>query len=169
MINIRSATKNNVDSIWELRAKAIKQTCLTHYPKEIVLKWASSPMPANFEEVLIHLNAIVAEDTDPNKPVSLLGFGFIDKERSKLESLFVDPQASRRGVGRLIATTLVSIARQANLSRLQLSSTLNAVAFYQSIGFEILAETNWQHPADFELASVSMEIQIVEEIKDDDV
>ncbi len=169
MVNIRAATRDDAHSIWELRTKAIRHTCLTHYPKEIVSQWANSPIPDNFETLLINLNAIVAEQSSEDEQGSLLGFGFIDKEHSRLESLFVDPKTSRRGIGRLIATALILSARQANLSQLELSSTLNAVAFYQSIGFEALAETNWQHPAGFELASVFMSLQLVEEVNDEEV
>ncbi|WP_064791674.1 GNAT family N-acetyltransferase [Shewanella woodyi] len=161
MINIRAATIADTCNIWALRTKAISQACLSHYPKEVVKQWAASPMPSNFAEILISLHAIVAEDIGENKQSTLLGFGFIDKEQGRLESLFVDPKTSRKGVGKLIATALISSAQQANLTQLQLSSTLNAVNFYQSLGFISLEQSSWQHPSGFELASVSMSKQLI--------
>ncbi|MBW8183720.1 hypothetical protein [Shewanella nanhaiensis] len=81
MINIRAVTIADTCDIWTLRTKAISQACLSHYPKEVVKQWAASPIPSNFAEILINLHAIVAEDISEDKRSTLLGFGFINKDK----------------------------------------------------------------------------------------
>ncbi|MDB0034829.1 GNAT family N-acetyltransferase [bacterium] len=159
-MNIRTATAKDVQRIWEIRTRAILESCLSHYPKAIVTAWAHSPMPDNFDKILIDLNAIIAESIDVHKKTTILGFGFIDIEQSRFESLFVDPYATGKGIGKMVAETLISSAQKADLTELHLSSSLNAVDFYQKMGFTALEETRWQHPAGFTLASVSMSTQL---------
>nr|WP_237524033.1 GNAT family N-acetyltransferase [Shewanella sp. KX20019] len=108
-------------------------------------------MPDGFDEILVSLGAVVAEVHG-----KLVSFGFVDIKKSRLESLFVDPSCVGLGYGKLIANQLLLNAKDAGVEVLALSSSLNAVAFYQSIGFEAQQETLWRHPLGFELASVSM-------------
>lgn len=160
MMTIRAATAEDVHAIWAIRTRAILTSCLSHYPKAIVTAWAQAPMPDDFEDVLTDLHAIIAEELDIHKKTTILGFGFIDIEQSRFESLFVDPNAASKGIGKMIAETLISNAKKADLTELHLSSSLNAVDFYQKMGFTALEETHWQHPAGFTLASVSMTTQL---------
>lgn len=91
MITIRTATAKDVQRIWAIRTNAILKACLSHYPKEIVTAWAHSPMPDDFDKILVDLNTIVAESTDIHAKTTILGFGFIDIEQSRFESLLLTP------------------------------------------------------------------------------
>ncbi|WP_299804090.1 GNAT family N-acetyltransferase [uncultured Shewanella sp.] len=98
---IRFAQTSDTGKVWQLRTDAILSLCVPDYPIEIAEKWANSSMPQEFDKVLLKLKAIVFEQ-DSN----LLGFGFIDVETACLESLFVAPESSGKGVGKAIATEL---------------------------------------------------------------
>ncbi len=153
---IRKATKFDASAAWAIRTQAILISCSSHYSKETVSSWSSAPMPEGFADVLIQHNALVFEARK-----QLLGFGFVDIQQSSLEALFVTPDCAGKGYGKRIANELLSIARLAGVKRLTLSSSLNAVKFYQSLGFSVDEETLWQHPSGFDLACVSMTKQLL--------
>jgi ribosomal protein S18 acetylase RimI-like enzyme len=75
---------------------------------------------------------------------------------SYIAALFVDPKWQRMGFGKLITREFEKIARQRNLTKLELSSTLNAVPFYRRLGFESIAKIPYNHPSGFSLPSVRM-------------
>ena len=151
MPSIHKAKKSDVTRIWDIRTQAILNVCATHYAADAVSAWANSPMPECFDEILLSLGAIVLEDQG-----DLVGFGFVDSENSTLESIFVDPRSIGRGYGKQIADELQSIAKKAGVETLKLSSSLNAVEFYKSIGFKAGKETFWEHPSGFSLGCVPM-------------
>jgi GNAT superfamily N-acetyltransferase len=53
----------------------------------------------------------------------------------ELEDLFVDPDAMRRGVGRLLVEDVVDRARQAGVERVEVTGNRAALRFYERMGF----------------------------------
>lgn len=172
MIEIREATAHDVSAIWKIRVEAILQGCSSHYTRHEVDAWANSPMPEQFEQVLLSLGAIVAAKLSditeeglkatslPEKKREserLLGFGFIDIEQSRLEAAFVSPSAVGMGIGALLTRALIDKAKKAGVQTLSLSSSLNAVGFYKKLGFKAIKETSWTHPHAGKLACVKMD------------
>jgi GNAT superfamily N-acetyltransferase len=151
MPSMRKAKKSDVTRIWDIRTQAILKVCATHYTDDAISAWANSPMPECFDEILLSFGAIVLEDQG-----DLVGFGFVDAGNSALESIFVDPRSIGRGYGKQIADELQSIAKKAGVQILKLSSSLNAVEFYKSIGFKAGKETFWEHPSGCSLGCVPM-------------
>lgn len=148
---IRFAKKSDTGKVWQLRSEAILTSCVPDYSAEIASKWANSPMPQEFDKVLLKLKALVFEQDG-----KLLGFGFIDVETASLESLFVAPQSAGKGVGKALTIELERQAIASGLNKLSLSSSLNAQGFYQSLGYVASAPSTWIHPLGFELACVPM-------------
>ena len=61
-----------------------------------------------------------------------------------VSSFFVHPAAKRQGIGRRLFERLLSAAKSAELSHLQLDADPAAVPFYQALGFR----TSGQSPSD---------------------
>ncbi|MEZ9819939.1 GNAT family N-acetyltransferase [Shewanella sp. 10N.286.45.A1] len=152
---IRKATKADVYRVWQIRTQAILISCSSHYSQETVSSWSSAPMPDGFADVLVHHEALVFEVQN-----QLLAFGFVDIQQRRLEALFVTPDYAGKGYGKLIASELLLVAQRAGVKQLTLSSSLNAVKFYQGLGFVAKEETLWVHPLGFEMASVVMVKQL---------
>ncbi|PSW44954.1 GNAT family N-acetyltransferase [Photobacterium kishitanii] len=131
MPSLRKAKKNDVINIWNIRTQAILKVCTKSYAEDVILSWANSPMPEDFGKILLQFGAIVLEEQG-----DLVGFGFIDTERGSLKSLFISPQYIGRGYGKQIAEELEYIAKTAGVQTIKVSSSLNAVEFYKSIGFK---------------------------------
>jgi len=63
----------------------------------------------------------------------ILGFSHVVP--GEILALFVTPQSSRRGVGTALMAHAIAIARINWVGSVKLESTLNAVPFYQALGF----------------------------------
>jgi GNAT superfamily N-acetyltransferase len=87
----------------------------------------------------------------------LLGYGIVDLDGAEVEAMFVDPAHGGRGVGARLMSELDAIARAHGLSALTVASSLNATAFYQTLGFRMKSEDAYPHPSGVTLTCVRME------------
>jgi GNAT superfamily N-acetyltransferase len=147
---VRRATPDDRDAIWSVRTASIKTLCESHYG-ELAEAWANSPPPDDFQDVIRAHDFLVAE-----REGAIVGFGFLNRQTATLEAIFVAPAFARRGVGTALLCGLEEIARQAGLSGLTLSASLNAVDFYARAGYQANEQTTWRHPAGFDLPCVAM-------------
>ena len=78
---------------------------------------------------------LVAEDA--GAIVGVLRGGRLDRKgRTVLQSLFVDADHHRRGVGRRLVTRFEQGCLARNAAVIKLASTLYAVPFYQALGYQ---------------------------------
>ncbi|WP_298772364.1 GNAT family N-acetyltransferase [uncultured Shewanella sp.] len=148
---IRFATHQDVERVWAIRTEAILKSCAQFYAAQKVSAWADSPMPKDFSHILVTLKAIVYEEKS-----KVLGFGFIDSDKQSLESVFVDPFHHGRGIGKILTLALQQQAIETGVQALSLSASLNAVPFYQSLGFIAQEPSFWLHPSGVKLECVPM-------------
>jgi len=150
-IHFRPATRRDAASIWGVRTRAIEAIPRSFYDAQKIARWAKTGMPDAFERVIVELDAVVAE-----LDRQMIGWGLLAQNVSRIEAVFVDPDFQRRGITSRILATLEDLARSAGLRSLTLSSTLNAVPFYESAGFERRGRTKYCHPDGFELGCIVM-------------
>ena len=62
--------------------------------------------------------------------------------RCELDDLFVEPDAMRQGVGRLLVDDVVSRAAAAGATYVDVIANPNALGFYERVGFEITGEAS---------------------------
>ena len=88
-------------------------------------------------------------ETDTGDHVHVLGFGHLDTSDSSVFpedcsmsvlGLYVDPAAHGSGVGRLLMREMEWRAVSCGCGRLGVVSTLNAVPFYEAVGFRVVAD-----------------------------
>lgn len=151
LTGIRSANVSDVDSIWAIRTQAILNSCVAFYAQDKITAWADSPMPKNFDHILVTLKAIVYEEKG-----KVLGFGFIDSDKQSLESVFVDTFHHGKGIGKMLVLALQQQAIKTGVQVLSLSASLNAVPFYKRLGFIEQVSRFWLHPSGIELECVPM-------------
>src|SRR5690348_5817521 len=130
-INYRNATPADLEAIWRVRSASIRGLCKSDYGDTEAEAWAKAQPPDNFSDVILERDFVVAEGDG-----EILGFAFMDRHRGEVEAVFVGPEFSRQGIGTELLTRLETIARHAGLQRLMLSSSLNAVRFYEAAGYE---------------------------------
>lgn len=149
-MQFRTGTMDDVDALWALRTRCVRETCSSHYPAEVIAPWSASPAPAQYTRLLEQGGCVVAEDVQG----ALLGFGVFDASGNEVDALFVDPDRGGQGIGQALMQHLLDMADRS--CDVVLSASLNAVPFYQRQGFISMGEEAYPHPSGVALASVSM-------------
>ena len=70
-----------------------------------------------------------------------IGYAAYNPDSRELLSVFVDPDYARKGVATTMVRTLIADAQRHGLTTLWLESSLTAVPFYKTFGFEGMVET----------------------------
>jgi len=63
-----------------------------------------------------------------------------ETDAAKVRALFVHPDFTRRGIGRMILERCEQEARKRGFKRAEIGATLAGVDFYRSMGYEVLLE-----------------------------
>jgi N-acetylglutamate synthase-like GNAT family acetyltransferase len=88
-------------------------------------------MPEAIGESICSGNCVVAEADG-----HLVGFGTLNVEKAEIDAVFARPDCLRSGVGGKLLVSLEQLARDAGIKTLGLSSSLNAVRFYEAGGYK---------------------------------
>jgi putative acetyltransferase len=151
MLKIRRAMQGDKEAIWRAHGSAIRGKCAAHYPPEVIEIWAGGLRPEKYAEAIDRYEFFVAEEDGV-----VVGFGELGQEAGAIQGLYVSPEAEGRGVGRELLRTLEERARAHGLKSLSLTSSLNAVAFYERAGFHAVEELTETIGPGVERASVRM-------------
>ncbi len=152
VLAIRRAKQSDKESIWRIHTSAIREVCRQRYTEEQVEGWSSLLKPNSYEEVIETREFFVAE-----KDGAIVGFGQLNLEKGEVESVYVSPEKLGCGIGYQLLQTLEQKAIAHGLSKLQLSSNLNAVGFYERAGFNRLHDSKHSLSNGMELPCVFME------------
>jgi ribosomal protein S18 acetylase RimI-like enzyme len=156
MLTIRRARQEDKEAIWRVHGRAIRETCAGHYPREVVEIWAGRLRPEKYAEAIDKYEFFVAEEGGV-----VVGFGELGPEAGAIQGLYVSPEVKGRGVGWKLLCTLERRARAYGLKSLRLTSSLNAVPFYERAGFRAVGELTETIGPGVERASVSMFKELV--------
>ena len=110
--------------------RAIQEVCKSHYSQKEIEDWSEALKPTRYNEPIKRGAFFVAVDDNV-----IVGFGNLNQDSGEIEAVYVAPEYVRRGVGREILQTLENVARDGGLTRLRLSSSMNAVQFYENAGY----------------------------------
>lgn len=148
----RKALPADLHPLWELRTRAIRATCASHYPAAIIDAWCAAPPPDKLPALLEAGGALVEEEDG-----QALGFAILNLQTGELDAAFVDPAHQGRGIARRLLAALDEMARAHGFHRLFLSSSLNAVPVYERAGYVALRREIYPHRSGIGLESVYME------------
>lgn len=100
-------------------------------------RFAESMEPAHREAIAAVITApVVLVAVDGGAIVGVLRGGRRDsKGRAVLQSLFVDGDSQRRGIGRRLVGRFEQTCRAQGVTRVKVASTLYAVPFYRALGY----------------------------------
>ena len=130
-IVVRAALPDDAADIAAIHAAAVNgERGRGDYDDRQIAAWAHPRAPAELRERIGARRFYVAEAAA--EPV---GYAQLDAGAGLVRSIYVVPGHARRGVGRRLADTVLAAARDAGLERVELDSSLNAVPFYEALGF----------------------------------
>ena len=129
-LNIRRATDDDRQAIWTVHSRAIREICSHSYSADQVASWAGLLSPDSYVAVVRERFLVVAEDTG-----GIVGFGQLNEATGEVDAVYVLPGRQGEGIGQALLGSLEEAARAADLKKLHLSATLNAVPFYRRAGY----------------------------------
>lgn len=117
----------------EMHSRSVRGHGAQCYSPEVLDAWAAKFDSAAVDEFLRNPDSeirLIAEiDGTP------AGIGAIVVSKSELRACYVVPEAARRGVGTAIVREIERIARQHALAELELLASVNALPFYETLGY----------------------------------
>jgi putative acetyltransferase len=143
VITLRRAVAADCEQIARVHAASIRTLLRSHYAPEQLEPWAASITPERYVPLVEH--TIVATD---GQTIT----GFAQMKDGEIYTLYLDPPFVRRGIGTML---LRELERLATVPSLRLSASLNAVPFYEAMGFRRTGESSWNG-----LRVVTMEKQL---------
>jgi len=152
MITQRQALVADIPVLWELRTRAVRTSCASHYAPDIIDTWCAAPAPEKMAALLAAGGGLLEEEDG-----KVLGFAILNLDSGELDAAFVDPAQQGRGIARRLLAALDALAVERGFGRLFLSASLNAVPFYRAAGYVEVRREIYPHRSGLRLESVHME------------
>jgi len=152
MPNQRQALVTDLPVLWDLRTRAIRASCASHYAPDIIDTWCAAAPPDKMAPLLAAGGGLLEEENG-----QVLGFAILNLDSGELDAAFVDPAQQGRGIARRLLAALDALARERGFERLFLSASLNAVPFYETAGYVEVRREVYPHRSGIQLESVYME------------
>lgn len=132
MIDIRPMQETDVDGMHRVHTQAVSQLCSKFVDKAVLDAWLFGRTPQGYLQACDdHGETFWVADEESGRIV-----GFASWRDDELVSLFVDPVAGGQGIGRRLFAACEADAESYGFSVSRLKSTLNAVSFYELLGFK---------------------------------
>jgi putative acetyltransferase len=160
-VEIRPATEADAEAIIDLHFAAVHQTAAAFYLPEVLDSWSRPPDERRYQQIRQAVAKgeeliVVAQDAS-----GVVGFGSIVPSLRELHAVYVHPKAGRRGIGSRILIELERLAVDRGVPRLRMDASVNAEAFYQRAGYEIVEPSVFRLGAGLEMASVKMKKELI--------
>jgi len=131
---IRPALEDDADEISAVILRALRETNARDYADEIIERIERSFSTSAVRE-LIGKRAVFVAAIDGR----VVGTASLDG--SVVRSVFVAPDVQGRGIGKLLMVEIESTARERNIPRLAVSSSVTAETFYARLGFRSVRDS----------------------------
>ncbi len=150
MITLRRAIPADCEQIARLHEASIRGLGITSYTPEQVDSWAAHLTPERYLPA-IERNDVLLVVAGPD----VVGFAALDGQ--EVAALYVSPAHARHGVGRMLMDELIRLASERGAEGLHLSASMNAVPFYEAIGFTAIESSTWHSRGGLEMPCLRME------------
>jgi putative acetyltransferase len=132
-ITVRQMRHDEARMFLELHSRSIRGLAAAHYSPAVIEAWTVPLTDDNLarfvENVEKEMRLIAEIDGEP------VGLGALVVANCELRACYVVPEAARKGVGTALVHEIERIARENDVSELELLASLNAEPFYASLGY----------------------------------
>ena len=132
---IRKFRDEDANAVSKLIVDNLRTVNIRDYSKELMDALAEYKNP---QEVLIaaeECDAFVAVEDD-----AILGVAMLDGD--SLTNVFIQTQMHGEGIGRCLVDHLEALAKERQISKLTVDSSITAVGFYIKCGYEVIRKVN---------------------------
>lgn len=157
---IRRANPDDAEAIRAVHLASIRGLGGERYTEAQVEAWAHDRDPTKYPVEDDETAFFLAE-----RGGSIVGFGWLRLEPDpdfaaavdgKIGAIYVHPAVARQGVGTTLYQALETRAREAGLGSLGLWASLNAVPFYETVGYTTVREVTYEFDDEVEGAALEM-------------
>lgn len=143
-MDVREATPADARAVGAVHQRAIAELGARAYGEEQVAAWRGGREPADYDLDFDDRPFVVAEVDG-----TVVGFGSVDLDPvsafarpvdAEVTGVYVHPDHARSGVGSALLADLESRARRWDAAAVGLQASLNAVGFYERMGYERVRE-----------------------------
>jgi GNAT superfamily N-acetyltransferase len=127
MMELRKATIRDAKEMHLIHENAVRITCKNFYTKEQIDAWLEGRSPESYHEGINKGDIYIAENEG-----EIAGYGRAIP--GEVVSIFVDPIAGRKGIGKALLNYGLQMALKDH-KKVELEATLNAEGFYKKHGF----------------------------------
>ena len=131
-MNFRKGTLEDLELIHEIRRAAILGISSKEFSRTECHTWAERRSPEYFAP-RVETGAVVIVEDESGEAIA---WGASVGKR--VEGIYVRPECGRRGVGRQLMSELEEQIRERGNSSTRLAASLNAVGFYEKLGYVAL-------------------------------
>ena len=135
-MNVRRYRPGEETELWRLCRDAIRFVNARDYTPAQIQRWAPDEATPDWPERLARSNPFVADQDG-----QLVGFVELEPD-GHIDYFYCHYQWQRRGIGRALYRTVENEAVRAGIRRLFTEVSVTARPFFESMGFEVTAETN---------------------------
>jgi len=153
---IRPACQNDLDAIADLQARSIMALGIETYGRDACEAWAR--MGRQMRHRLLDSGTFFVAERE-NMLIGVAGWTADSREAdcAWARYVFVAPDVSGLGIGRRLMVTVERSAHAAGRARLQLWASLNAVGFYQALGYSSIKPARWPIGTGIQMEHLLME------------
>ena len=131
---VRPALERDADEISAVILRALRETNAKDYTNEIIERVERSFSPPAVRELIGKRTVFVAA-------IGSRVVGTASLDGSVVRSVFVAPDVQARGIGKLLMARIESTARERNIAKLAVPSSVTAESFYARLGFSALRDS----------------------------
>jgi N-acetylglutamate synthase-like GNAT family acetyltransferase len=131
---IRPALEDDADEISGVILRALRETNAKDYASEIIERVERSFSPHAVRQLIGKRTVFVA--TIDGRVV-----GTASLDESVVRSVFVAPDVQARGIGKLLMAEIKRTARERNILKLAVPSSVTAETFYVRLGFKAVRDS----------------------------
>lgn len=133
MIDILTINTNQetLQKLVEIHKRCISETNAKYYQNQQIQEWLSLINVKNIKDQLENTSWIIIRNGD-----AIVGFAQYSIEEKELYQIQVDPEVQGGGYGKELYEYIEKDFKQNDITQISLFSTLNAVGFYEKLGFK---------------------------------
>lgn len=138
--SIRLARPADLAAIATVHTASVRHLCAGHYSPQAIDQWLA-PNSGLYERMLRSSTVFVAE-----RAGEVVAFAAVRLATREVRALYVRPDAKGGGLGLRLMQRLERVARAFGMVELRLWATLNAVGFYERLGWRRDARQGGKRP-----------------------
>lgn len=148
---VRPAVADDAPAICRVHQSAVRILCRDDYAEDQVEGWIGVLVAQDYVDSMENGEHLWVAEREGQV------LGFAGRKGAEITAVYVDPPSARQGIGYRLLRVVEESAVEAELPRVYLDASFNAVPFYTSSGYATLEHRTHRLRSGLEIGCVRME------------